>query len=140
MVRINLIDPNRLADQHLIAEYNEILMLLGHVDKHPEIRNQPLNYKLGKGHITFFKDKLSYLKKRHQIIKKEMKNREFKTTKTLDLKKYPRELKKDWKPSPKDFSMIKDRLVEKIKMKKGYYRYYGKTRSEKFLLSLLNKK
>lgn len=28
MVRINLISPNALADQHLIAEYNEILCCL----------------------------------------------------------------------------------------------------------------
>ena len=41
MVRINLINPKSLADQHLIAEYNEILMLLGHIDKFPIIREQP---------------------------------------------------------------------------------------------------
>ncbi|MBT3297743.1 hypothetical protein HN385_02370 [archaeon] len=46
MVRINLIQPKYLADQHLIAEYNEILMLLKHVKKHPKIKNQPENYSL----------------------------------------------------------------------------------------------
>ena len=36
MVRVNIINPNKLADQHLIAEYNEILMLLGYVRKYPK--------------------------------------------------------------------------------------------------------
>jgi hypothetical protein len=33
MVRVNLISPSKLADQHLIAEYDEILMLLGYVHR-----------------------------------------------------------------------------------------------------------
>jgi len=31
MVKINLIHPRYLTDQHLIAEYNEILMLLAYL-------------------------------------------------------------------------------------------------------------
>ena len=42
MVRINLIHPKKLADQHLIAEYNEILMLLGHVKKFPHLKESIL--------------------------------------------------------------------------------------------------
>lgn len=58
MIRINLIDPVKLSDQHLIAEYNEILMLLGYVRKYHKVENIPENYKLGTGHIKFFKKKL----------------------------------------------------------------------------------
>ena len=72
MVRINLINPKKLADQHLVAEHNEILMLLGYVRKHPMCLNIPETYCLGRGHIKFFKNKLLYLKKRHELIKKEM--------------------------------------------------------------------
>ena len=74
MVRVNLIHPKSLADQHLIAEYDEILMLLGYVRRYPKKENIPEKYTLGKGHIKFFKDKLLYLKKRHELIKEEMKN------------------------------------------------------------------
>jgi len=75
MVRINLINPKKLADQHLIAEYDEILMLLGYVKKYPRLGKIPGKYSLGKGHILFFKNKLKYLKKRHELIKLEMKKR-----------------------------------------------------------------
>lgn len=126
MVRINLIPPKQLTDQHLIAEYNEILMLLGHVKKFPKINNQPKEYCLGPGHINFFKDKLSYLKKRHELIKKEMKKRGFKTNKTIKLSQFKKELKKDYKPKQKDFKIIKERLKQKIKQKPDYYKYYGK--------------
>jgi deoxyribonuclease (pyrimidine dimer) len=59
MVRINLIKPNYLTDEHLIAEYNEILMLLGYVRKYPKLNNNiPKEYKLGKGHILFLQRQL----------------------------------------------------------------------------------
>ncbi|MBN1157597.1 endonuclease, partial [Candidatus Woesearchaeota archaeon] len=83
MVRINLVEPKKLTDQHLVAEYNEILMLIGHVRKHPEIKAMPKEYILGKGHILFFKNKLVYLKKRHELIKNEMLRRGFKPKKTI---------------------------------------------------------
>lgn len=137
MVRINLINPKNLADQHLIAEYNEILMLLGHVDKFPVIRDQPKEYCLGKGHITFFKDKIKYLKERHELIKKEMKRRGFKTSKTINLNKYPKEYKKDWKLRPKDKEIIKKRIIEKINLKPDYYRYKGKKKPKKYFINLI---
>ena len=70
MVRINLIKPEKLSDQHLIAEYNEILMFFGYVRKYPKLNKVPLKYCLGEGHILFFKNKLLYLKKRHELITK----------------------------------------------------------------------
>ena len=127
MVRINLVNPKELTDQHLIAEYNEVLMLFGHVKKYPKINNQPENYCLGPGHINFFKDKLLYLKKRHEIIKKEMKKRGFKTNKTIKLNIYKKELKNDWKPKEKDFKIIRNRINQKIKQKPNFYKYYKKS-------------
>nr|MBA4404990.1 endonuclease V [Nanoarchaeum sp.] len=126
MVRINLIPPEELTDQHLIAEYNEILMLLGHVKKFPKINNQPKEYCLGPGHINFFKNKLLYLKKRHELIKKEMIKRKFKPNKTIDLTQFNKELINDWEPKEKDFIIIKERLKRKIEQKPSFYRYYSK--------------
>ncbi|MFH1275920.1 MAG: pyrimidine dimer DNA glycosylase/endonuclease V [Candidatus Woesearchaeota archaeon] len=142
MVRINLINPKQLTDQHLIAEYNEILMLLGYVRKYPNYntcvkKRIPKSYCLGKGHILFFKNKLIYLKKRHELLKKEMIKRWFKPTKKVNLSKFNRELKHDWKPKKNDFKIIKLRLKEKINKKSDYYQYYHKKRSKKFLLDLL---
>gem|GEM_PF-6983141 len=41
LVRVNLLPPRVLADQHLVAEYREIFMLLGHVRKYPAVNNVP---------------------------------------------------------------------------------------------------
>ncbi len=137
MVRINLITPKKLTDQHLIAEYNEILMLLGYVRKYPATEEIPTMYCLGKGHIKFFKNKLLYLKKRHELLKTEMKKRGFVPTKHIELRTFSKNLKNDWKPSPQDVMLITKRLRQKIMLKPQYYNYYRKKRSKEFLLNLL---
>ena len=139
MVRINIINPKSLADQHLIAEYNEILILLGHINKFPRIKEQPKKYCLGKGHITFFKDKIKYLKERHELIKKEMKRRGFKISKTIDLNKYPKRYLGKWKPTKKDKELIKKRLIKKINLKSSYYRYYKEKKPKQFFIGLIKK-
>ncbi len=139
MVRINLINPKFLADQHLIAEYNEILMLFGYVRKHPHthFNDIPKNYKLGQGHILFFKNKLRYLKKRFELIKKEMFRRGFSGKKEINLEGIDKELLNDWKVLGKDKVIIKSRLMEKINLKPSYYRYYGEHKTKKFFMEMI---
>lgn len=137
MVRINIISPKELADQHLIAEYDEILMLFGYVKRFPEKKNIPSTYRLGEGHIRFFKDKLLYLKKRHDLLKEEMNKRGFNPTRTINLLDYPQELHNDWTPTEKDEEIIIARLKEKLNKKDGWYRYYGESRSSSFFKGLL---
>lgn len=137
MVRINLVNPKNLADQHLVAEYNEILMLLGYVRKHPELGKIPEKYTLGKGHILFFKNKLKYLKQRHERIKKEMARRGFKARETINLKEFDKKLINGWRASTDDKNIIKKRLRVKLKLKPGYYRYYRKRRSINFFVDML---
>ena len=139
MVRVNLLDPRRLADQHLIAEYDEILMLLGYVKRYPRVTSMPAEYTLGKGHMIFFKDKLAYLKKRHESIKKEMKRRGFTARKTINLAEFPAGLRGDWKPCERDKKIIRARLVWKIKKKPKFYRYCGEKKTQSFLIGLLNR-
>lgn len=139
MVRINIINPKFLADQHLIAEYDETLMLLGYVKRYPklELEKIPKNYKLGKGHILFFKNKLKYLEKRFQIIKNEMKKRGFSTNMNINLKKFDRKLIHDWKPKSSDKEIIKKRLIEKINLKPNYYRYYKEKKTKDFFIKMV---
>lgn len=139
MVRINLISPRNLADQHLIAEYYEILMLVSYARNYPKNHDIPEEYCLGKGHIKFFKNKLVYLKKRHEKIKKEMKRRGFRTKKTIKLCGFDNCLINDWAPQKRDFEIIKARLIDKITNKKDYYRYYGEKKEENFLIKLIIK-
>lgn len=139
MVRINLINPKYLADQHLIAEYNEILMLLGYVKKHSKVNysKTPTRYKLGKGHILFFKDKIGYLKKRFEIIKKEMFKRGFIGKIDINTKLFDKKLVKDWRPDSIDKNIIKVRLIQKIKLKPEYYRYYGDKKPKEFFIKMI---
>ena len=137
MVRINLINPKQLADQHLIAEYNEILMLLGYVKKYPKLGEVPSKYTLGKGHILFFKNKLKYLKKRHELIKKEMKKRGFMADKRIRLSDFSKKLVNDWKPSKNDIEIIKKRLINRINFKPNFYRYYREYKNKKFFIDLI---
>ncbi len=139
MVRINLIKPICLSDQHLIAEYNEILMLAGYVKKYPSLENIPERYQLGKGHIKFFKNKLLYLKKRHELIRKEMNQRNFKTNKKLSLSNFTKEHKGNWQPNTKDFSIIKKRIINKINDKPEFYRYHSQKRGSDFFIRMIQK-
>ncbi len=137
MVRVNIINPENLSDQHLIAEYNEILMLISYVKRYPDLDGIPGKFCLGKGHMKFFKDKIKYIKSRHEKIKKEMKNRGFLQRKAINLSGIKNNLINDWKPDEADKSVIRKRLIEKIKLKPGYYRYYGKNKSGKFFIDLI---
>lgn len=138
MVRINIISPKKLSDQHLIAEYNEILMLLAYVRKYPKMcGDAPKKYCLGTGHIKFFKNKLLYLKKRHDLIKEEMKMRNFTANKTVSIKKFDKKLQKDWVPDKKDFEIIKKRLKWKLEKKPDYYRYCSEKKHKKFFIKMI---
>lgn len=139
MVRVNIIHPKHLADQHLIAEYNEILMLFGYVKKYSKLDKEkiPKNYVLGKGHMLFFKDKLRYLKDRHEKIKVEMNKRGFVTRLDIKLKDYNKKLYGNWKACKKDKEIIKKRIIEKINKKPEYYRYYRVKKPKEFLIELI---
>jgi len=137
MVRVNLINPKFLADQHLVAEYAEILILAAYARAYPDLVGIPANYCLGTGHQKFFKNKLKYLKKRHESLKKEMKARGFHPKRTLSLRGFGKNHLNDWKAQKKDFLVIEKRLIERIKLKPEFYRYYGEYKGEKFLIKLV---
>ena len=139
MVRVNIINPRCLTDQHLVAEYLEILMLVSYVKKHPDTGEIPKDYRLGKGHILFFKNKLLYLKKRHEQLKKEMKRRGFKTAKTLSLRGCKKSFMKGWRPKPKDKEIIKKRLIARIRQKPSFYKYCKQKKTKEFLVNLVRR-
>jgi deoxyribonuclease (pyrimidine dimer) len=114
-------------------------MLISYVKKYPslDLFKIPSEYKLGKGHMIFFKNKLKYLEKRFKTIKIEMKKRGFSAEIKVDLVGFNKELIKDWKPTQKDKEIIKKRIVEKINLKPNYYRYYGVKKSKKFFIELI---
>ena len=72
MTRINLISPSELCDQHLLAEHRELTRIPNAVAKGKfNLKGQPVDYKLGEGHVRFFFDKLAFLKERYDLLHKE---------------------------------------------------------------------
>ena len=74
MTRINLVPPEELCDQHLLAEHRELTRIPNAVAKGKyHLKGQPAEYKLGEGHVRFFFNKLAFLKKRYDALHTECK-------------------------------------------------------------------
>ncbi len=124
------VPPEILTDQHLIAEYRELLIPAGWQRKRNwEAGKTPIppTFRLGKGHITFWRDKHLYLAKRHEIVIAEMKRRGFKPNYTYwDLSEIPEALRKDWVASMDDSILIRERIFSRIMDKPQWYRFNRK--------------
>ena len=83
MTRVNIVPPNELTDQHLIAEYREITMvpaaLHRTLNSKTGLRKNKISthYTLNAGHVYFFYDKGKYLHNRYYELIDEMKRRGF---------------------------------------------------------------
>ena len=131
MTRINIIPPEELYDQHLIAEYREITMVPAALNRTLnskaglDLSKIPLNFTLNKGHVYIFYDKGKYLYKRYLKIILEMKRRNFKPSIS---RKFPKNifiknnLYNDWMPTIEDCAIIRERISEKINRKPNWYR------------------
>ncbi len=131
MTRINIVEPSELTDQHLIAEYREIFMVAGSLNRtlnskvgYREDRVPP-KYTLNTGHVYFFYNKGKYLHKRYDELIREMKNRGFSPSND---RPFPFQifndngLYNDWTPNIEDYKIIRQRISEKIAMKPEWYR------------------
>lgn len=83
MTRINLVDPQHLTNSHLMAEYRELPRIFTAMHKHADSGKSPADfdipdtYKLGKGHVTFFYNKLRWLQSRYTWLHAELSLRKF---------------------------------------------------------------
>ena len=79
MTRINVgILPEELPSKLLIAEHREIKRIPNVVKSGKfSLKNQPISFTLGTGHVKFFYDKLLFLKNRYDQIYSECRRRGF---------------------------------------------------------------
>lgn len=122
MTRINAhIPPETLCNQHLLAEYREILRVvtlsLRKADKKGKemLKEIPTEFKLGGGHVTFFYDKLKYIHLRFESIRKELINRNIAVSFDFDdskLKEY-QWLYNDWELDPIAKNLVIERIYER---------------------------
>lgn len=134
MTRINLIEPAKLYDQHLVAEYREIFMVPAALRRSLNAKGGaraadiPKRFTLGKGHVKFFYDKGKYLYKRYASLVKEMRRRGFKPDGNRTFPKQiftENNLFNDWRPDKRDIAVITRRLKQKIAQKPDWYRKSG---------------
>lgn len=136
MTRINLIDVELLSDQHLIAEYRELPRIYGDVrellSKGKSVRDVkfPSSFVLGRGHMTFFYDKLEFLVKRQKRIIDECLTRGTKIqfTEPMDISDIPVEWCNDYTPRNDEVRLSNSRLIERIGKNPSFYKWNKKQR------------
>ena len=135
MTRINLVPPEELSDQHLVAEYREIFMVGSSLQRSLRSPNWektkksiPKQFTLNKGHVKFFYDKGKYLSERYDELIKEMKRRQMSPDPLRIFKKeqWPHLLFNSWKPNDYDLKVVRTRIEMKIKLKPDWYKWNGK--------------
>ena len=123
MTRINAtIPPAALCDQHLVAEYREILRTTALATKNPvDSSKLPQTFTLGTGHVKFFYDKLKYIHIRFNQLRQELLNRGFAANIEWDDGRLNgrMELYRDWHGTNQANQIVVDRIYERaITMKR----------------------
>ena len=135
MTRINLVPPEELSDQHLVAEYREIFMVGSSLQRSLRSPNWektkksiPKQFTLNKGHVRFFYDKGKYLSERYDELIKEMKRRKMSPdpSRTFKKEQWPDDLFNTWRPNDYDLKVVRTRIEMKIKLKPNWYKWNSK--------------
>lgn len=135
MTRINAEIPvENLTDQHLLAEHREIKR----ITKGQPSRNAPSHFKLGKGHVLFFREKLGYCLKRYRKLHNECKQRGFAVSDFSA--NWEGLVLNDWIAPPDVRKRLEARIIERITESKMVWRYYGTHISKQQAIKLLKRK
>ena len=152
MTRINTIDVKDLTDQHLMAEYRELPMVMAALRR--SLKTQSINfilakipstYTLNKGHVTFFYDKGTFLSRRYNKLITELYLRGY------NINPYDRDvsfgvhqdqpvLNQNWAPSSQDHIINIARIVERVGQRSGFYRVRGQLVNSDQYIDMLSKK
>lgn len=126
MTRINTIDVPWLTDQHLLVEYREITRI-SNVARPltPAEEAEITSYRLGAGHMKFFYDKGIFLYERCEDLYRECVARGFNVQRKI-YTLHDEGLNNDWHPTAEDHAISRTRLEEKLHMRPGWYKWWGK--------------
>lgn len=125
MTRINVVPVTELCDQHLLAEHRELTRIPNAIASGRAKVNLdaiPKHYTLGKGHVTFFYDKLGWLQTRYIELLKECFLRGFKVTNRWP-DDIPRSMArngyyKNWQPDAEALRINRERIAERLEAMK----------------------
>jgi deoxyribonuclease (pyrimidine dimer) len=120
MTRINVVPVSELVDKHLLAEYRELPRVYA-LSKNWFLGNCPTElpdtYRLGKGHVLFFYDKLRFIFDRHAELFNECRNRGFNAQyapKAEQIKWAPKLMKLDYTPTREALRLNRERIAERL--------------------------
>jgi len=117
MTRINIgVPPIELENKHLMAEHRELKRIPNVVGKgRYNLKNVPKEFCLGKGHVSFFYDKLGYLKNRYIDLYDECRKRGFNVQCYLNSwDNVPTSLMNDYIPTERDIAVVKERIADRL--------------------------
>jgi deoxyribonuclease (pyrimidine dimer) len=118
VTRINSgIAVETLCDAHLLAEHREIVRTpnLIHKGKY-NLANQPKEFTLGKGHVSFFYSRQQYLLDRYKELYNECKARGFNVTDYSSAwENLPKNLCNNYNPTPQAIALLQQRIQERLK-------------------------
>jgi hypothetical protein len=121
MTRINCwIPPAELCDAHLRAEHREITRIPNTIKSgRAKIENIPKHFRLGTGHVTFFYDKIGYIRDRYKKLYRECRLRGFDVSDKHDsFIEIPNHLMKTWSPYEHGINTICQRINERLAIMK----------------------
>lgn len=120
MTRINVVPPEHLTDQHLIAEYRELPRVFPLAERAlGRALDLPSTYVLGKGHVQFFYPRTDYLAARFDALVSELKDRGFKVNFTTP--RVPLPPLSGWEPSLADMRVNLARLSARLAERPSFY-------------------
>lgn len=143
MTRINSAIPVKLlTDEMLLAEHREIKRLPSVLSKAIQcnsINKIPSSFCLGTGHVKFFLNKMLFIFNRYTLIKNECILRNFNITDySSNFLSIDNQYMNDYIPTKDEYSLLKDRITDRINnSNKLYFHYYGKRISKSETCSLL---
>lgn len=117
MTRINCgIPPAELTQKHLLAEHREIVRIPNCVAKGRfNLKDQPKDFTLNKGHVKFFYTRLGYLQKRYEELYQECKKRGFNVQYFGNAwDNVPTQFMNDYIPTENDKEIIRQRIKERL--------------------------
>jgi deoxyribonuclease (pyrimidine dimer) len=144
MTRINTIDPSDPTNEWLLAEFRELPRIVNELIKHPnrfKLKNIPKQFTLNKGHVTYFRNKLLFLAKRHEKLKAELALRGVNFNKDIrvDLDSLAPHIKmfacNDWTPNKDDHAILIERLDERFSLRKKAYHISGNNYENKVAIN-----
>ena len=145
MTRINsAISPKHLTDEHLLAEHREIKRLpycLSKAIASGSIKRIPETFVLGRGHVTFFLDKMEFIRKRYNSIREECLRRGFSVEDYSDnFNNINPCFCKDHTPTIEEMEKLLERISQRInESPKSSWHYRGKAISKEEAIKILRK-